>query len=271
MVAIALLTESLHELESLHVNSFLFALSSRLEKASAEDRKDALAGAAAWTDFVFRALADAARDCGMVSCAARTSTKTPREEAWTRREYLFDVTWFRPNCTDYETPSLILEHENAWDQGAFLLDFWKILVGYAPVRVMMGYSRHKSEHAPWIAKVNEILADESRGVRLPADVEDLILLGHRDMEPTGYAVYRRQKRCFVSSGPSLGSIAMPDPADAKAWGAYVQKARATAGDRVHAEVERLRRANILDRDGRVLSDSTPPDMDPMARTSTVTG
>jgi hypothetical protein len=260
-----------HTADSLHADSFLFALRARLDEAPKEAIEDASAGAAAWTGFVFGALAHAADDCGMVSFAARHVTPASRAEAWALRDHLFDVTWFRRDCTDWETPLLILEHENAWNRSAFLVDFWKLLVGYAPVRVMMGYSRHEQEHDLWIAEVNQILSDERRGVRLPDGVDDVILLGHRGMKPTGYAVYRRRERRFVRTEDSLSSVPMPDPHDAAAWEAYVRRAQSAAEGRVHAEVDRLRRANIVDPSGRVIPEGTPPDMDPAAGTSTITG
>ncbi|HZF50164.1 MAG TPA: hypothetical protein VE093_16005 [Polyangiaceae bacterium] len=257
--------------DSLHADSFLFALRVRLEEAPTEAIEDACAGAAAWTGFVFSALARAAADCGMVSCAARHATAASRAEPWALREHLFDVTWFRHDCTDWDTPFLILEHENAWDRRAFLVDFWKLLVGYAPVRVMIGYSRRAFDHDPWISEVNEILSSKHSGVRLPDGVDDVILLGHRGMTPSGYAVYRRRQRCFVRTGDSLSSVLMPDPSDAAAWEAYIRKTQVEAEQRVHNEVDRLRRANIVDYDGRIIPETTPPDMDPAAGTSTVTG
>jgi hypothetical protein len=181
------------------------------------------------------------------------------------------VTWFRRDCADWETPALILEHENAWDQGAFLVDFWKLLLGYAPVRVMIGYSRDARDHEPWVARVNAILADHREEIRLPDRVEDLILLGHRGMTPTGYAVYRRQERRFERAVDSLSSVLMPDPTDRSSWDAYVRRTQVATGERVRQEVDRLRRASIVDKDGRLLPTTTPPDMDPGAGTSTITG
>ena len=64
---------------------------------------------------------------------------------------------------------------------------------------------------------------------------------------------------------------MPDPHDAPAWEAYIRRTQAAAERRVHEEVNRLRCANIIDQDGRVISKATPPDMDPASGTSTVTG
>lgn len=202
------MNESLHTVAPLLTADVLLALRTRLDEASSEAVDDAYSGASAWTAFVFEALANAALDCGMVSCAARHSTVASQTEVWARREHLFDVTWFRRDCTDWEPPVLILEHENAWDKRAFLVDFWKLLVGYAPIRVMMGYSRHPRDHESWISEVNQIIADESR-VPLPQDVDDVILLGHRGMQPSGYAVYRRKERGFVRVSDSLASVLPP--------------------------------------------------------------
>jgi hypothetical protein len=257
--------------DSLHADSFLFALNLRLGEAPPEAVDDAYHGAAAWTRFVFSALAAAAEDCGMVSCAAHHATTSSRAGAWAQREHLFDVTWFRRACADWETPALILEHEDAWDQDAFMVDFWKLLLGYAPVRVIIGYSRHARDHEAWIARVNAILAEHRAAIRLPEHVEDLILLGHRGMPPTGYAVYRRRERRFELAADSLSSVLMPDPADHASWDTYIRRMEIATGERVRQEVDRLQRANIIDKDGRLLIKTTPPDMDPSSGTSTITG
>ena len=47
--------------------------------------EDAYTGAASWTGFVFGALADAARDCGLRSSAARHLTPASPDEAWLPR------------------------------------------------------------------------------------------------------------------------------------------------------------------------------------------
>jgi len=60
---------------------------------------------------------------------------TPAELEHWRREYLFDFTLY-PEWKDYSLPSLIIEHENQWSDGTFMLDFWKLMMGLAPLRVM---------------------------------------------------------------------------------------------------------------------------------------
>ena len=184
-------------------NQFLFALNEALAAASPDALEAAFHGAASWSTFFFKALEAAARD-EMVSCAARHSTTSGEIGAWTKREYLFDATWFRRNCRDWDTPDLILEHENLWDLREFMVDFWKLLLGYAPLRVMVGYSRDQAEHEAWISAVNDALRDCA--IRIPADVEDLILLGHRGMKPTDYSVYRRRDRQFELELVSLEAV-----------------------------------------------------------------
>jgi hypothetical protein len=64
---------------------------------------------------------------------------------------------------------------------------------------------------------------------------------------------------------------MPDPGDAVAWEHYIRQMQAAAEDHVHEEVARLKQANILDADGRVLPEMLPQDMAPGSDTSTSTG
>lgn len=258
-------------IDSLHADSFLFSLRAKLDQASAEEKEHAYAGAAAWTSFVFSALRDAASDCGMVSCDARRVPEGgPKREWWVKREYLFDVTWFRSDCTDWEPPSLILEHENQWSLQELLIDFWKLLFGFAPLRIMIGYAGREDARTSWIEKVNGIIADEQR-VRLPEGVDDVILLGHKGMQPTGYAVYRRHGRHFDRTEDSLAQVSMPDPRDARAWDLYIRQSQGAASERVHRDVRRLEQANILDHHGRVISTEMPRDMDPTSATSVITG
>lgn len=190
----------------MNIDEFLRTLNARLAAAPPDAIEEALVGAANWSTFVFRALADAAADHGMVSCAARHITASTDVGAWTKREYLFDVTWFLRTCADWDTPALILEHENLWNREAFMADFWKLLIGYAPLRVMMAYAGDSEARESWIAHVNEVLSHREAAIRLPDDVDDLILLGHRGMKPTGYAVYRRQGRRFERMSDSLDSV-----------------------------------------------------------------
>lgn len=131
-----------------------------------------------WTEFISERILAAATHCRWHVCA-ETIDVAPGEDFPTanheRKEYQFDFTLYaEKNWTWYALPDVILEHENDWNVQSFLNDFWKLLAGYAPLRVMMGYASNPS-------KVDELVqaitrhASESRW-RYPNDVDDLVLL-----------------------------------------------------------------------------------------------
>lgn len=255
------------DLPSLHSESFLFALRGRLLEAPSKSIEDAKQGAAAWSGFMFGALADAAQDCGMVCCASRLHGGPQ----WARREHLFDVTWFREKCGDWETPELILEHENQWSEREFLVDFWKLLLGYAPIRVMIGYCDNELRRTTWVDKVNSILNERAQHIRLPDGVEDLILLGHKGMATTGFSVYKRQNREFTQTADSLDFALMPNPHDIEAWNAYLRQTQGAMAVRVKNAVAPLREKGIIDEQGNLLIKKLPADMQTDSQTSVITG
>ncbi len=256
----------------LRPNSFLYALRHHLAEATERDRRDALSGAATWTLFVFRALFDAAKDCGMMASASKDVERTSQAARWQRREYLFDVTWYRGEGGPWEIPSVLLEHENLWHRDAFLADFWKLLLGLAPLRVMIGYAANASLRDSWVDAINEMLSvDANNGFRPPADVDDLILIGHKGMLPTGYAVYQRDGRVFVRVAETLDGFAMPDPRDAAPWKVYLSRLQAQTRERVGLETSRIEKAGIIDAHGAVVSGSLPSDMAEGSRSSVTTG
>jgi hypothetical protein len=50
-----------------------------------------------------------------------------KSKGWAR-EFLFDFTLYE-NWTNYAQPVVIIEHENNWNTGAFMMDFWKLMLG----------------------------------------------------------------------------------------------------------------------------------------------
>lgn len=245
---------------------FLSALSHRLSRVT-DRRANSAVGCKKWTSLMFEELQKTANDCAMVSC----SPKNRRGPFWAKKEHLLDVTWFRQDCGDWDTPELILEHENQYKEVEFLKDFWKLLVGYAPVRVMIGYCGKKDSRVALIESVNQKLRDSKTHIRFPGEVEDLILLGYLGMNVTDFTVYRRRDFEFQKSADSLDAV-IPDPdEDMSAWDAYLHRTQVAMTDRLHAETARLRNLGIIDEQGNLLRKTLPPDMAPNARTSIITG
>jgi len=156
--------------------AFLSALSRSFKKNRAQ--LPAAVQPATWTLFMQRCLLALAEDHGMHVCAqglGRRSGLHVDPNQHKAAESLFDFTLFKP--ADWEAwslPSVIIEHENQWTEQAFLQDFWKLLVGYAPLRVMFGYA---GSVADVDARVRALLTHEVQSRwSYPADVEDLVLL-----------------------------------------------------------------------------------------------
>lgn len=164
-----------------------------------------------WTRHMSRVLHDVAAANDLGCCCKYTDAKTaphhhhrpkvdPAKTAGMHREYLFDFTWYR-TWKRYEQPAVIIEHENQWNRDAFMLDFWKLSLGLAPLRVMFGYTRSEDDWVKWRGKVNRTI--EKRSWVFPAGSEDLVLLGHRGMAPDDFGVMFRtaDQRVFSELSP----------------------------------------------------------------------
>lgn len=139
--------------------------------------------------------------CSKSLADATDDWKEAKKEEGLKREYLYDFTFYR-TWQPYELPEVIVEHENAWSEGGFLLDFWKLMFGSAPLRVMFGYGRElkrarKYLESAWAEK-------RKNNWYFPPKTEDLVLLGFRDMEPRAFEVYRR--RCGETDWSNIGSL-----------------------------------------------------------------
>lgn len=104
-------------------------------------------------------------------------------------EYMFDFTWFK-EWVLYEQPSVIIEHENSDKPEDFFKDFWKILVGFAPLRIMIGYTKKPDLWKQYLHKMNDL--EQKAQWRYPIDADDLVLIGHWKMEPRKFRVIRRK-------------------------------------------------------------------------------
>ncbi|MCP3063083.1 hypothetical protein LXT21_30340 [Myxococcus sp. K38C18041901] len=150
-------------------------------------------GSKNWTQFMARRLQAAARELNLAACS--TSIEAPRDWApsmmktgWAR-EFLFDYTLFSDWGT-FTQPVVILEHENNWNVHSFMEDFWKLMVGYAPLRVMIGYGRDANHVEEYVTAIRESAIKGKW--RYPPAVEDLVLIGHGEMTPRGFKVVNRR-------------------------------------------------------------------------------
>ncbi len=94
-----------------------------------------------------------------------------------RREYLWDYTLFR-KWKEYELPSVIIEHENSHGREGFLLDFWKLMLGFAPLRVMVGYVSRRRDCSVRFREMERV----ARSMEKPQTTTDLVLIRSPDMK-----------------------------------------------------------------------------------------
>ena len=126
------------------------------------------------------------------------------------QEYLFDFTLYEKNdWRHWSLPSVIIEHENQWSEREFLVDFWKVLVGFAPLRVMFGYTKERSGTAG-LANTIDSHASTSRW-RYPVDVEDLVLLRAPEMTwPHWTVLYRANGKAWATHDEvDLATLRLP--------------------------------------------------------------
>ena len=139
-----------------------------------------------WTSYMTERILDVAGAANAHVCAKTI----PREnEVHERAEYLFDFTLYKSGWKDYSLPIVLIEHENQWNEAAFLRDFWKLMLGYAPLRVMFGYVK-SNENAGSL--VGTIRAEaQTSSWTYPGDTEDLVLIGHEGMGALDWRILHR--------------------------------------------------------------------------------
>lgn len=171
------------------------ALSGELVKLYPGCELSANITAGQWTAFITRVLHTVARRADL-GCCCRSGEHPASPEGDTLRtgarvEYLFDFTWFN-HWTRYALPVVIIEHENEPDVTKFMNDFWKLMFGYAPLRVMIGYACRQNWQQ-YLATISE--QAQLAQWQYPTNVEDLVLIGKYDaIEPRGYRVIYRRPR-----------------------------------------------------------------------------
>jgi hypothetical protein len=169
------------------LNSDVFMSALRDSLLLEEPPKSALP--AEWTLYMSKRLLDLANRKNLHLCAISLAGLIEADDDQHQaREYLFDFTLFQ-GWKDYSLPIVVIEHENQWSKQAFLVDLWKILAGFAPLRVMFGYARDKEGVDSLVGAIfNQAWACKWK---YPAGCEDLVLLGHGKMDRLDWRVIRR--------------------------------------------------------------------------------
>lgn len=133
----------------------------------------------AYSDYIFKKLALAAERAGMQYRGYEHGC-----------EVLFDGLWLLGNVSTYRLPQVVIEHENLVGLEDILYDLRKVMMAWAPVRVMIGYAQVNQARRE---RVQELLERISRTHWLyPSGSEDLILIGRYLMHsPRDYLVLHR--------------------------------------------------------------------------------
>jgi hypothetical protein len=148
-----------------------------------------------WTAYITHVLHKVARRADLGCCCRSTehpsSLKKMTKQNGERHEYIYDFTWYR-TWHSYELPAVIIEHENKLDINEFMADFWKLMFGYAPLRIMICYTM--ADQWQWYIDTIHYYAREANW-HYPGNVEDLVLIGrYYMMDPRQYRVIYRQPR-----------------------------------------------------------------------------
>jgi hypothetical protein len=212
----------------MNAEQFLLALGKAFSQHTEEAMK--ADGAPAWTRYMHARFLEVAASTNAHLCAEGLRELPPAANAAQHisKEYLFDVTVYnRHDWQRSSLPSVIIEHENQWSETALLQDFWKVLVGWAPLRVMIGYAANAEAVDK---RVRAILAEAKVcDWRYPQDAEDLVLLRCREGEHgMEWPHWRVLHRC----GPGTGAAPWNDLGELTLDGTGLPKslALATAGD-----------------------------------------
>lgn len=142
---------------------------------------------AQWTLYMLSRLLDAANANSLHMCARGIGRGNGHHMA---QEFLFDITMYdQVRWVDWGQPSIIIEHENLWSDESFYADFWKLLVGFAPLRVMFGYANNEADVRTRAANLSQKGA--ASGWTYPSGVEDLVVLRSPDMNWPDWVVVHR--------------------------------------------------------------------------------
>jgi hypothetical protein len=130
--------------------------------------------------------------------ASRDWKSATTQDDGLRREYLYDYTMFS-GWEGSELPTVLVEHENLYSEAEFFLDFWKVMFGFAPLRVMIGYTTKADGVVARWESVRKVTV--ARKWIYPMQSDDLVLIGHPEMQPTGFKVWRRSAGSESWAGP----------------------------------------------------------------------
>ncbi len=147
-----------------------------------------------WTDFMLTCILGMSAKQKMHLCArklAKIEESAVKSGEHMAHEFRYDITLYTTkNWQDWSLPDVIIEHENDWRPNSFQWDFWKLMCGYAKLRVMFGYA---GTSAAVDKRVDDVrtMARQSKW-QYPPDTDDLVVLRSPDGVPLQWRVLHRQ-------------------------------------------------------------------------------
>lgn len=143
-----------------------------------------------YSEYIFGALSKA-------SVAAHTEPRCKGAGG----ELLYDMVWLPQNGGAYRLPEVVIEHENGVSEEHFTYDLRKLMMGWAPLRVMISYV--PVGHEP-LERLETLRAVAAKGQwNYPSNCADLVLVGPCVLQtPRDYLVLYRPDgaRAFESRG-----------------------------------------------------------------------
>lgn len=105
-------------------------------------------------------------------------------------ELLFDGLWLHQGAGRDSLPQVVIEHENGTSDEHVIYDLRKLMMAWAPVRVMICYAPRGYSLAQRITELEQAIA--ARDWTYPDGCEDLVLVGPFFMDtPRDYTVLHR--------------------------------------------------------------------------------
>jgi hypothetical protein len=185
----------MHDRGTMNADEFLKAFAVSYQPAPAPGRD----GATPWTEYMANRVWRIVTAHELHLCTTTGSIRPPTDpvalEHW-RRECLFDFTLYEKGWHDYSLPSVIIEHENSWRHEAFMFDFWKLMMGFAPLRVMFGYVGTETQLDERFEHIRRHA--HTSGWRYPEHVEDLVLLRSPEMDTKEWRVLSRAENVWTA-------------------------------------------------------------------------
>lgn len=187
--------------------TFLYRFAQALPETFADLPRPASIGER--TSFVAKRLHKVAQAQGKYCCCLHAPHAKPNDPndktvRGAKIQLLWDFTWYA-GADLLLLPDVVIAYEGSGQTADFLRGVRKMLMGAAPLRVLIGYAAY----ADTVGSVLNMIDHQAKtgAWAFPPGTEDLILAGHSTMEPRGFRVrYRRESETTFEDIGLLGQL-----------------------------------------------------------------